>query len=159
VAAHPHPGDPFLPAAAADHLVVRAGGTEYALPMSEVREVSPVRPPTLVPGLPDYILGVVSFDEHPTPVVDPARFIGGPALEISEQSCLIFVRAAAGGGVGALLIEEIVGVFNAAVEEGPHDGASSPLTADTFVVCEGRRVTRMRLEGLFTEQGKESGHD
>jgi chemotaxis signal transduction protein len=153
VAAHDAPGAQFLPAAAADHLVVRAGGTEYALPMSSVLEVSPACLPTIVPGLPDYIRGVVSFNDHPTPVVDPARFIGGPLLELSEHSCLVFLGGVAGGWVAALLIDEIVGVFNAAAEQEPQEGKSSPLLAPAFVVCEGRRVTMMRLQALFTEQG------
>ena len=97
-----------------DHLVVRVDGREYGIPMSTIREVTSVRPPTMVPGLPDYIRGVVLFDERLTPVVDPARFMNGRLLEISARSCLVFVE---GDPVSALLIDDIVGVVDEAFEQ------------------------------------------
>jgi len=139
---------------AADHLVVRLEGREYGIPMSSVREVSSAQVPTMVPGLPDYIRGVVWFAERPTPVVDPVRFMKGPLMEFSERSCLVFIGDPHGESVTALLIDEIVGVLDAAVGyEQKGRKKKSPLIAPTFVVREGQRVAVMHVEALFTGQG------
>ena len=139
---------------AADHLVVRIEGREYGIPMSSVREVSTAQVPAMVPGLPDYIRGVVWFGERPTPVVDPARFMKGSLLEFSARSCLLYIGDLESESVTALLIDEIVGVLDAAVAYEQKGGKKkSPLLSPAFILHEGKRVVVMRVQALFAGQG------
>ena len=139
----------------ADYLVVLVDGREYAIPMSSVREVTPARLPTMVPGLPDYIRGFVPFDGRPTPVVDPSRFMNGWLLEVWTRSCLVFISNPRDEAVAGLLIDDIVGVVSAAVEHGQKGRKKkSPLVSPSFVVREGRRVAVMHLQALFDQQAR-----
>src|SRR6188472_1792776 len=105
-----------MTAPAPAYLVVLVSGRPYGMPMSCVREVATMRVHSTVPGLPDYIRGVVLFEDRPTPVIDPSRFMGGALLELSERSCFVFVNAGEGNTVVAVLIEHIVALVNAAPE-------------------------------------------
>jgi len=135
---------------AADHLVVRIGGREYGIPMSSVREVWPAQVPAMVPGLPDYIRGVVWFGERLVPVVDPARFMKGPLLEFSARSCLVFIGDLEGKSVRGLLIDDVIGVLDAAVEyEQKGRKKTSPLLSPAYVIREGRRVAVIQVQALF----------
>ena len=139
---------------AADHLVVRVEGTEYGIPMSSVREVSSAQVPTMVPGLPDYIRGVVWFGGRPTPVVDPARFMKGPLLEFSDRSCLLYIGDVESESVIAVLIDGIVGVLDAAVAyEQKGRKKKSPLLSPAFILREGKRVVVMHVQTLFDGHG------
>jgi chemotaxis signal transduction protein len=142
---------------AANHLVVLVDGREYAIPMASVREVTPARLPTMVPGLPDYIRGFVSFEGRPTPVVDPSRFMNGWLLEVWARSCLVFIGGPRSESVAALLIDDIVGIADSGVVHRKQGGTKkSPLLASSFVVCGGRRVAVMQLQVLF-EQDAHTG--
>jgi chemotaxis signal transduction protein len=139
---------------AADHLVVRIEGREFGIPMSSVREVSSAQVPTMVPGLPDYIRGVVWFGGRPTPVVDPARFMKGPLLELSARSCLLYIGDLESESVTALLIDGIVGVLDAAVAYDQKGRKKrSPLLAPAFILYEGKQVVVMHVQSLFSGQG------
>src|SRR5258708_36249127 len=118
--------------------------------MSSGREVTPARVPTMVPGLPDYIRGFGPFEGRPTPVVDPSRFMNGWLLEVWTRSCLVFISNPRDEAVAGLLIDDIVGGVNAAVEHGQKGRKKkAPLVASSFVVREGRRVAGGHVPALF----------
>ena len=137
---------------AANHLVVLIDGREYAVPMASVREVMPARLPTMVPGLPDYIRGFVSFEGRPAPVVDPSRFMNGWLLEVWTRSCLVIICNPRSDSVAALLIDDIVGIADSGVVRVKRGGKKkSPLLSSSFVVREGRRVAVMQVQVLFDQ--------
>jgi chemotaxis signal transduction protein len=143
-------GEIGLPAA--DHLVVLVDGREYAIPMASVREVAPARMPTMVPGLPDYIRGFVSFEGRPTSVVDPSRFMNGWLLQVWSRSCLVFISNPQSESFAALLIDDIVGIADSGVVYRKRGGKKkSPLLSSSFIVREGRRIAVMHLQVLFDQ--------
>ena len=145
-----HIGDIGLQAA--NHLIVLVDGREYGIAMESVREVTPARLPTMVPGLPDYIRGFVPFEGRPTPVVDPSRFMNGWLLQVWTKSCLVFVCNPRTESMAALLIDDIVGIADSGVVHRKGGKKRSPLLASSFVVREGRRVAVMQLQVLFDQQ-------
>lgn len=138
-------------APAGSHLVVLVDGRSFGIAMTSVREVAAARKATVVPGLPDYFRGVVLFGERPIPVIDPARFMEGAALELSPRSCLVYVSAGESDSVVALLIDDIVAVVDAPLEsERPvEDDVTSPLLASSYLMYSGARVPVMQLQALL----------
>jgi purine-binding chemotaxis protein CheW len=143
--------------APADYIVVLVDRGLHAISMASVREVTPVRVLTLVPGLPDCMRGVVAFEGKPTPVLDPSRFAGGPLLELSARSCLVFVTLQDGGSVAGVLIDDIVAVVSATLEPEPMDGdgARTPLIAPAQLILDGSRVAVMQFDTLLA-RGQEA---
>ncbi|MEO8033948.1 MAG: chemotaxis protein CheW [Acidobacteriota bacterium] len=137
---------------AGSHLMVLVDGRTYGISMSLVREVATARTPTVVPGLPDYIRGVVPFDERPTPVIDPARFMNGPMLVLSPRSCLVYLITGERDSVVAVLIDDIVAVVDVPLESERQgqDYKTSPLLAASYLMHAGERVAVMQPQALLS---------
>ncbi len=89
-------------------LSFRLGEEEYAVTVDEVREVLKLRPLTVVPNTPDYVLGVASLRGTMLPVIDLALRLGFPKREYDEKSRIIVVRTDE-EDVG-LLVDRVTGV-------------------------------------------------
>jgi purine-binding chemotaxis protein CheW len=88
----------------ASFLILRIGDTRLALPMTAVREVLPMLPIDAAPGLPRPLLGFVTLQDRPVPVLapelllDPAARVGTIALfahlvRLRDDLCLLVDRA------------------------------------------------------------------
>ena len=73
-------------------IVVRLGGSRYALPMDCVAEVG--RPPTLtrVPSLPNWLAGVVNWRGRVLAVIDLRPLLGAPAVELDRRARLVVLN-------------------------------------------------------------------
>jgi purine-binding chemotaxis protein CheW len=91
----------------AEVVVVRLGGSRYALPMSAVAEVG--RPPSLtrVPGLPEWVAGVANWRGRVLGVIDLRPLLGGERGSLDRRGRLV-VLSHVGVSVG-LLTEGVEG--------------------------------------------------
>ena len=86
-------------------VLVRLGGSRYALPMDAVAEVG--RPPALtrVPGLPEWAAGVGNWRGRVLAVIDLRRLLGEPAVALDRRARLVVLHR---GTVAVGLLVEIV---------------------------------------------------
>ncbi len=84
-------------------VVVRLGGSRYALPMEAVAEVG--RPPglTRVPGLPAWLAGVANWRGRVLAVLDLRPLLEAPAGELDRRARLVVLNR---GGVPVGLLTE-----------------------------------------------------
>lgn len=73
-------------------VVVRLGGSRYALPMDSVAEVG--RPPAMsrVPSLPNWLAGVVNWRGRVLAVIDLRPLLGAPAAELDRRARLVVLN-------------------------------------------------------------------
>lgn len=99
----------------ASFLILRIGDTRLALPMAAVREVLPLLPIETPPGLPRPLLGFVTLQGQPVPVLAPRMLLDPEArttrldlsahlVRLRDEVCLLVDRAedVAAGVVGPL---------------------------------------------------------
>lgn len=88
-------------------VVVRLGGSRYALPMAAVAEVG--RPPglTRVPGLPAWVAGVANWRGRVLAVLDLRSLLSAGAGPLDRRGRLVVV--AHGGLRFGLLVESVAG--------------------------------------------------
>jgi purine-binding chemotaxis protein CheW len=96
-------------------LSFRLGGEEYAVPVSDVREVLKIIQLTIVPNTPNYILGVMSLRGTMLPIIDLCRRFGLPAGDQDQKSRIVVVSSA-DEEVG-LLVDRVTGVFSILPDE------------------------------------------
>lgn len=90
-------------AVATEVVVIRIGGSRYALPMDAVAEVG--RPPglTRVPGLPAWLAGVANWRGRVLAVLDLRVLLAAPSVPLNRQARLIVLNR---GGVPVGLVSE-----------------------------------------------------
>lgn len=90
-------------AATTEVVVVRLGGSRYALPMDSVAEVG--RPPALtrVPGLPGWLAGVANWRGRVLSIIDLRPLLGAPATGLDRRARLVVLNR---GGVPVGLLTE-----------------------------------------------------
>ncbi len=95
------------PAAPDEVVVVRLGGSRYALPMSSVAEVG--RPPglTRVPGMPSWLAGVANWRGRVLAVLDLRPLLAATAVTLDRHARLVVLNR--GGVLVGLLIEGVDG--------------------------------------------------
>ena len=86
-------------------VVVRLGGSRFALDMDAVAEVG--RPPTLtrVPGLPGWVAGLANWRGRVLAVIDLRAALGAPPTGLDRRGRLVVLRR---GGVSVGLLAEAV---------------------------------------------------
>jgi purine-binding chemotaxis protein CheW len=72
----------------ARYLIFVLGGEEYALEVSQAREVLDLRPVTPVPNTPAFVKGVMSCRGNVVPVIDLRVAFGLPAVE-DDETCIV----------------------------------------------------------------------
>jgi purine-binding chemotaxis protein CheW len=94
-------------AAPEEVVVVRLGGSRYALPMGSVAEVG--RPPALtrVPGLPAWLAGVANWRGRVLAVLDLRPLLDAPGGELDRRARLVVLHRA--GVAVAMLTEGVEG--------------------------------------------------
>jgi len=148
----------------ASFLILRIGDTRLALPMAAVREVLPLLPIEAPPGLPRPLLGFVTLQGAPVPVLaprlllDPHERTGGIDLSahlvrLRDGACLLVDRAedVASGNVGPLdpghsLNDAITGELTLA------DGNVVHVVAPDRLLLDGERVMLAKLTAAAAER-------
>jgi purine-binding chemotaxis protein CheW len=113
-------------------VVVRLGGSRYALPMEAVAEVG--RPPglTRVPGLPAWLAGVANWRGRVLAVLDLRPLLEAPAGELDRRGRLVVLHR--GGVPVGLLTEGVEGTRELEPEQLEASLAHLPGTASELLL-------------------------
>lgn len=84
------------------HVVFRAGGEEYALPLLAVREVARLGGLERPPGASAALAGVMDLRGEPVAVLDLAVAFGGPSAGVAPESCALIVEACLDGSIATV---------------------------------------------------------
>jgi purine-binding chemotaxis protein CheW len=139
-------------------MLVRLGGSSYALPVAAVREIVRLPPVTRVPGLPAFVAGLANVRGRVVAVLDLRPLLRLDAAKGERLVLLDGAATAAGaGGGGRAMVGLIV---DAALDLVPlPDGALAPLppgmaveasaVVEGFTVIDGSPVAVLSPQGLL----------
>lgn len=97
--------------AAAGAVLLRLGGSRYAVDMADVAEVATLPGTTRVPGAPAWLVGVANWRGRMLPVVDLRPLLATPVVALASSARLLVV--ARDDQVVGLLAEAVPGVYDA----------------------------------------------
>ncbi len=116
-------------------LVVRAGATDYGVPMDRVLEIAVNLQPSIVPGAPRVAPAVVPYGERAVPLVDLPYLSNGEQSALDRNVCVVFTRGATDQAM-ALLVDS----FHDLVEmsDGPSrsEGASADVCKKELLILD-----------------------
>lgn len=88
---------------------------EYALNVDHVLGVNPVMKITRVPGVPDFVEGVIKIKGHVIPLIDLRRRFGMEGLERGKKSRIIITRT--GEMRIGIIVDNVTGVISAGLQQ------------------------------------------
>lgn len=91
-----------------DAVVVRLGGSRYALPMDDIAEVGRMPRLTRVPGMPSWVAGVANWRGRVLAMLDVRPLLGAPTVGFTAGARAVVLSR--DGVVVALLTEGVEGV-------------------------------------------------
>ncbi|MFT5368510.1 MAG: purine-binding chemotaxis protein CheW [Candidatus Latescibacterota bacterium] len=99
------------------------GAEEYGIEILKVREIIGMMPITPVPRTPEFIRGVINLRGKVIPVVDLRLKFGMPAVEQTEETCVIVVQAD-DVEMGTIVdkVSEVADIDSVNIEEAPFFG-------------------------------------
>ncbi|MBS2770130.1 chemotaxis protein CheW [Anoxybacillus rupiensis] len=74
-------------------VVFQLGNEQYAIPIEQVVSIEKMAAPTVIPQMPDYMLGVVRIRGELVPVLDMAKILYRHSYIQTEKTRLIVVQA------------------------------------------------------------------
>jgi len=92
----------------------RLAKEEYAVPIAQVREIIVYQGATQMPGVPDYVEGIINLRGKLMSVIDLAMFFALPKTEQEGQKALILESGNVQFGV---LVDEVTEVLHIPAEE------------------------------------------
>jgi purine-binding chemotaxis protein CheW len=111
------PERPAPPRDAAGGVLLRLGGSRFAVAMSDVAEVTALPPVTRLPGAPAWLAGVANWRGRMLPVLDIRTLVGVPVTPLASSARLVVVIAGLRGELTAGLVAEAVpGVYDVAID-------------------------------------------
>ena len=135
----------------ADHLLdvveFELATERYGFELALVREVSPVRELTPVPGTPPFILGIMNLRGEIRTVIDVKKFFGLPEKGITQLNKIILIEA--GDMQLGVLADAIIGVVGVPIGElqttlptltGIRADYLRGITGDGLVVLDARKI-------------------
>jgi purine-binding chemotaxis protein CheW len=121
-------------------LIFAVGGQEYGLEINRIREIIKSRPPTEVPRVPRFLLGVIAVRGVVVPMIDlQLRIAGVPTVLGREARCLIVAREDERFALLVGEVRQVVRFVEPDIEPPPPALAGS----GEFVAGIGRAGTRM----------------
>ena len=91
------------------------GEEEYGIEILRVREIIGLMPITEVPRTPDYVRGVVNLRGQVVPIIDLRLRLALPAIEATEETCVIVVQAT--DEMVGLIVDKVSEVTDIAVDQ------------------------------------------
>lgn len=124
----------------------------YALPMADVREVIRWRAPTLIPGTPNTILGVIHHRGAVLPLLDIRPLLGLGAAPTTRSTRLAVVeRDGIQAGVLCDGVTDIIDLDGAAIEPPPPSlPAAQQQYVNGLIFWNDQPVALLQLPPLFT---------
>ncbi len=118
-------------------VIVRFGGSRYAVDMASVAEVVPVPQTSRVPGCPRWLSGVVNWRGRILPVIDPRSLLGAESTPLPSSARLLVLSV--DGVEAGMVVEAVAGLLEAgetAPEPAPATAAHSAVTLVLGVVAD-----------------------
>jgi purine-binding chemotaxis protein CheW len=113
----PPPQNPPTPREASGGVLLRLGGSRFAVAMAGVAEVTALPAVTRLPGAPAWLVGVANWRGRMLPVIDIRSLVGVPVTPLASSARLVVVMAGVRGELTAGLIAEAVpGVYDIAID-------------------------------------------
>jgi chemotaxis signal transduction protein len=108
----------LAPREAAGGVLLRLGGSRFAVAMSDVAEVTALPSVTRLPGSPSWLVGVANWRGRMLPVIDIRTLVGVPVTPLASSARLVVVMSGIRGEVTAGLVAEAVpGVYDVAIDD------------------------------------------
>lgn len=142
------------------YLTCRLGDEHYALPMSVVREVLRWRAPTMIPGAPAAIVGVLHHRGAVLPVLDPRALLRLPAAPLTRDTRILSVEC---DGIAAGIVCDRVSDIITIDEAADAAPSSLPATRMEFVSWlishDARPLALLDLQAIFAavKAGRDAG--
>lgn len=125
------------------YLTFCLGKEEYGIGILKVREIIGLMDITAVPRTPPYVRGVINLRGQVISVVDLRAKFGMPAVERTDESCIIVVEIRGAGGrdlsTGIVVdrVSEVLNIPAESVEDPPAFGGASSIDTD-FILGMGK---------------------
>jgi purine-binding chemotaxis protein CheW len=111
-------GDPAvepIAGAAAGGILLRLGGSRYAVGMADVAEVAGVPAVTRIPGTPGWLSGVANWRGRILPVLDLRLLLATPTVPLATSARLVVLTR--GDVVVGVLAEAVPGVHDGTLDD------------------------------------------
>ena len=119
----------------------------YALALSHIREVYPLKELTELPGLPPFVLGITNVRGQILSVIDLKKFFELPGQELTDLSRVIILRSRE--MEFGILADQIVGVCSIPVKDvqaslptltGVREKYLKGVTTESLVILDGEKI-------------------
>jgi purine-binding chemotaxis protein CheW len=98
-------------------VLLRLGGSRFAVAMAGVAEVTALPAVTRLPGAPGWLVGVANWRGRMLPVIDIRSLVGVPVTPLASSARLVVVMSGPRAEVTAGLVAEAVpGVYDVAID-------------------------------------------
>jgi len=84
---------------------------EYAISVTNVKEIIPMQKITVVPETPDYVRGIINLRGDIVPVIEISRRFMKPDKEIDENTCIVIINHPDYAHPLGLIVDRVVGVY------------------------------------------------
>jgi len=125
---------PTAPRDVSGGVLLRLGGSRFAVAMAGVAEVTALPAVTRLPGAPGWLVGVANWRGRMLPVIDIRTLVGVAVTPLASSARLVVVTAGPRGELTAGLVAEAVpGVYDVAVDAMSAPPATLPPEAARLV--------------------------
>ena len=136
-------------------LSFEVGAQTYCVPVSAVREIRGVTPPTPLPEAPPYVRGVINLRGQVMPVIDLSWRLGKGAAHDGARQVIIVVENH--DDVAGLLVDAVCDSFTVEAEHinappSLGDGEDSPLVAAVITSGEGDMTVLLAVSRILPER-------
>jgi chemotaxis signal transduction protein len=115
-------------------VLLRLGGSRYAVPMADVAEVTSLPSLTRLPGAPAWLLGVANWRGRMLPVLDIRSLVSASVTPLASSARLVVLSGGVLGELTAGLVAEAVpGVYDVGLDELNAAPATLPAEAARLV--------------------------
>jgi purine-binding chemotaxis protein CheW len=136
-------------------LSFEVGAQTYCVPVSAVREIRGVTPPTPLPDAPPFVRGVINLRGQVMPVIDLSQRLGKGAAQDGPRQVIIVVENQT--DVAGLLVDAVCDSFTVeadAINPPPSlgDVEESPLVAAVITSGEGDMTVLLAVSRILPER-------
>ncbi|ADG11949.1 chemotaxis protein CheW [Caulobacter segnis] len=136
-------------------LSFEVGAQTYCVPVSAVREIRGVTPPTPLPDAPPFVRGVINLRGQVMPVIDLSQRLGKGAAQDGPRQVIIVVENQT--DVAGLLVDAVCDSFTVeadAINPPPSlgDVEESPLVSAVITTGEGDMTVLLAVSRILPER-------